>query len=129
MNTAAPGISPRKAKSEHPVTKKPVPPKFLGGGTPAIPADDEDRRARSGELDHFAAESIFRARHREPDLARIFRPGIVEPFDDFRSTNPPTNRELLDAPGRHFIDSGFRLKALHRVILNSARYQLSSDIR
>ena len=52
--------------------------------------------------------------------------GLVEPFDDFRSTNPPTNRQLLDRLAEYFVDSGFRLKALHRIILNSRAYQLSS---
>jgi hypothetical protein len=51
----------------------------------------------------------------------------VEPFDDFRSTNPPSDRELLDRLASYFADSGFRLKALHRIILNSRTYQLSSQ--
>ena len=55
-----------------------------------------------------------------------FQRGIVEPFDDFRSTNRPTHPELLDALARYFIDSGFRFKALHRLILNSKTYQLSA---
>jgi hypothetical protein len=50
----------------------------------------------------------------------------VEPYDDFRLSNPPTNPELLDRLARYFADSGFRLKALHRIILNSRTYQLSS---
>ena len=56
-----------------------------------------------------------------------FGAGIVEPFDDFRSTNIPTNRELLDRLAGYFVENGFRLKALHRIILNSRTYQLSSQ--
>ena len=55
-----------------------------------------------------------------------FQRGIVEPFDDFRSTNRPTHPELLDALAQYFIDSGFRFKALHRLILNSRTYQLAA---
>ncbi len=110
---------------EHPVLKKPVPPKFLGGETPRI-SQGEDRRVSlakwitSPENPYFARAMVNRIWH------EYFQTGIVEPFDDFRSTNPPSNRELLDRLAAFFIDSGFHLKALHRLILNSRTYQLSS---
>ena len=53
--------------------------------------------------------------------------GLVEPEDDLRTTNPPTNAPLLDALARHFVDSGFDLRALMRLILESRVYQLSSS--
>ncbi|WP_202908912.1 DUF1549 domain-containing protein [Roseimaritima ulvae] len=56
----------------------------------------------------------------------FFRRGLIEPEDDIRDTNPPTNPELLAALETHFINSGFDLKELVRVITNSAAYQLSS---
>ncbi len=52
--------------------------------------------------------------------------GIVDPVDDFRSTNPPVNPELLDALQAEFVRGGFRLRPLMRHILNSQTYQLSS---
>ena len=52
--------------------------------------------------------------------------GIVEPFDDFRSTNMPSNPKLLDRLADHFIQNGFRLRPLHRAILNSRVYQSAS---
>ena len=52
--------------------------------------------------------------------------GIVEPVDDFRDSNPPSNEELLTALAQDFIDSGFDQKHVIRTILNSATYQLSS---
>ena len=45
--------------------------------------------------------------------------GIVEPVDDFRDTNPPSNPELLDALAEDFVKNGYRLKPLMRTILNS----------
>jgi hypothetical protein len=51
--------------------------------------------------------------------------GIVEPEDDLRSTNPPTNPPLLDALARRFVASGYDSRALIRVILESRVYQLS----
>lgn len=56
----------------------------------------------------------------------FFGRGIVEPEDDFRETNPPSNPRLLDALARDFAESGHDLKRLVRTILSSATYQLSS---
>ena len=53
--------------------------------------------------------------------------GLVEPVDDFRDTNPPSNAELLDALAEHFIASGFDLQDLIRTITNSSVYQLSAS--
>lgn len=52
--------------------------------------------------------------------------GLVNPIDDLRETNPPTNPELLDALADSFVKSGYDLKGLLRLILNSRVYQLSS---
>ena len=38
--------------------------------------------------------------------------GLVEPVDDFRDTNPPTNPELLDALSQHLVRSRWDLKAV-----------------
>ena len=112
---------------EHPVTKKPVAPKLLGGA--ALLSDGpEDRRVAlaawitSPANPYFARATVNRIWH------EYFQTGIVEPFDDLRMSNPPTNPELLDALAAHFVKSGFRLKEVHRVILNSRTYQLSSRL-
>lgn len=52
--------------------------------------------------------------------------GLVEPEDDFRSTNPPTNPALLDLLAARVVESGFNLKAVMRQILTSRVYQLTS---
>jgi hypothetical protein len=52
--------------------------------------------------------------------------GIVEPVDDFRDSNPPSNDELLDGLTAEFVAGGFDLKALIRTILLSRTYQLSA---
>ena len=53
--------------------------------------------------------------------------GLVEPEDDMRATNPPTNPELLDALAKHFVDSKYDLKALVRAICLSSTYRLSCE--
>ena len=52
--------------------------------------------------------------------------GIVEPVDDFRDSNPPSNAELLDALANDFREGNFQQKHILRVILNSHTYQRSS---
>jgi len=52
--------------------------------------------------------------------------GLVNPIDDLRETNPPSNPELLDAMADTFVKSGFDLKQLLRLILTSKTYQLSA---
>ncbi|MBD3672618.1 MAG: DUF1553 domain-containing protein, partial [Planctomycetaceae bacterium] len=53
--------------------------------------------------------------------------GLVEPVDDMRATNPPTNVALMEALTDHFIESGFDIKQLIRTIMTSRLYQLSSQ--
>ena len=56
----------------------------------------------------------------------FFGRGLVEPEDDLRVTNPPTNPALLAALAQSFVDSNFNLKQLCRTICDSSTYQLSS---
>lgn len=56
----------------------------------------------------------------------FFRHALVEPLDDMRTTNPPSNPQLLEALARHFVEHNFDLKDLIRTICCSKTYQLSS---
>jgi hypothetical protein len=58
--------------------------------------------------------------------AHFFGRGIVDPLDDMRVTNPPSNPELLDALAKDLIDSKYSLKQLIKTICKSRTYQLSS---
>jgi hypothetical protein len=51
--------------------------------------------------------------------------GLIEPIDDIRAGNPPTNPELLDWLTQEFIDSGFDTEELIKRICKSRTYQLS----
>jgi len=55
--------------------------------------------------------------------------GLVEPVDDLRATNPPTNPALWKALNAEFVGKKYDLRQLMRVILNSRAYQLSSATR
>ncbi|HEV3437633.1 MAG TPA: DUF1549 and DUF1553 domain-containing protein [Gemmata sp.] len=58
--------------------------------------------------------------------AHFFGRGIVDPLDDMRVTNPPSNPELLNALAQNLVDNKFSLKALIKTICKSRTYQLSS---
>lgn len=100
-------------------------PAALGETIPEI-APDEDPRLKladwmsSPENPFFAKSAVNRY------WKHFFRRGLIEPEDDIRDTNPPTNPELLAALEKHFLESGFDLKELVRVITRSNAYQLSS---
>jgi len=50
--------------------------------------------------------------------------GIVEPVDDFRDSNPPSNPALLEAVTSYFEAKGMRLRPLVSWIMKSRTYQL-----
>ena len=58
--------------------------------------------------------------------AHFMGKGIVDPVDDMRVTNPPSNPELLDALAKELVDHQYSLKHLIKVICKSRTYQLSS---
>ncbi len=51
--------------------------------------------------------------------------GIIEPVDDIRAGNPPTNPELLDRLTKEFVAGGFDTRKLIKTICKSRTYQLS----
>jgi hypothetical protein len=109
----------------HPTTRKKQEPIAFGSSVGPL-APEDDRRARladwltRGDNPYFAPSLVNRVWY------HLLGRGIVEPVDDFRATNPPSNPELLDALAKEFGRNGCRLKPLIRSILNSQTYQLAS---
>ncbi len=58
--------------------------------------------------------------------AHFFGRGVVDPIDDMRVTNPPSNPELLDALADEFVKHGYSLKHLVKTIAKSRTYGLDS---
>ena len=58
--------------------------------------------------------------------AHFFGRGIVDPLDDMRVTNPPSNAALLEALAKDFVEHGYSLKHVIRTIAKSRTYQLSA---
>ena len=116
----APGGSVR-----HPVSNEVMQPTPLAGAPLPTPAGIDPRETLADWL--FAPENPFFARAMANRVwGQFFGRGIVHPVDDFRTTNPPSNPELLDALAADFATNGFDLKRLMRRIMNSRLYQISS---
>ena len=109
----------------HPVTGEVMKPRPLFGEAPPTAEGDDQREALAAWItspqNHLFAQVMANR-----VWADLMTRGFVEPVDDMRATNPPTNAPLLKALGENFRDSGFSLTELVRVIANSHVYQLSS---
>jgi mono/diheme cytochrome c family protein len=58
-----------------------------------------------------------------------FGSGLVRTENDFGARGaPPTHPELLDFLAARLIESGWSIKAMHRLIMHSQTYQLSSGV-
>lgn len=100
-------------------------PAALGDNIGEITAD-EDPRLRLGEWMSSKKNPFFAKALVNRYWKHFFKRALIEPEDDIRDTNPPTNPKLLAALENHFISSGFDLKELVKVITQSNAYQLSS---
>lgn len=113
------------AQTEHRKTRVMLKPAGLGEPELDIAPDDDPRLAlvdwMSKKDNPFFARALVNRYWKH-----FFKRGLVEPEDDLRDSNPPTNPELFEALAKSFTDSGYDLKELVRVITQSHAYQLSS---
>src|SRR5437762_4036347 len=109
------------AEVEHPKTGKKVAPHVPFGQAPPLQNDDERRDPfvawlTSKENPLFAKAMANRA------WSYFFGRGIIEPVDDIRGSNPPSNPELLEALKDDFVSNGFNVRHLMRNICLSRTY-------
>jgi hypothetical protein len=115
--------SPTELRVVHPRTKQPVQPAFLDGKVVPFEETDFPRQELARWMTshpYFAEATVNRI------WSQFFGRGIVDPVDDFRSTNPPSHPQLLRRLAEDFARNGYRLKRLARLIVQSRAYQLSS---
>jgi hypothetical protein len=117
----------RTGEVQNPRTKSPARPRFLGAPTPDLRAGD-----RLGAVADWVAseDNPFFARAQANRIwLHLMGRGLVDPNDDFRATNPPTNPELLEWLARDFAAGGFRLKRTVKAVMTSRTYQLAAASR
>ena len=96
--------------------------RVLGGGQIDLQTY-EDPREPVYEWMTGPAQDLFARAFVNRVWARYFGRGIVEPPDDLSLANPPSNGPLLEHLTQEFIDSGYDMKMLHRMITGSRTYQ------
>lgn len=110
---------------KQPRTGQTMPVHLLLQGEVTVPRE-EDRRAvfadwlTQKDNPFFAKASVNRI------WGHLMGRGLVEPVDDFRDSNPPSNAALLDELARLFVANDFSQKWAIRTIMTSRTYQLSS---
>jgi hypothetical protein len=93
----------------------------------AVPFESEaDRRAVLADWLTSPENPYFSRAITNRVWANFFGVGLVESVDDLRLTNPPSNAALFDAASGYLVEHGYDVKALMRVILQSATYARSS---
>ncbi len=106
-------------------TQKPAEPKPLDAAPMTVSTDDDPRQKLVDWMvdtkNPFFAKTVANRY-----WAHFFGRGIVDPLDDMRITNPPSNPELLDALAKNLVDNKYSLKTLIKTICKSRTYQLSS---
>ena len=111
-------------EASHPRTGKRLKPKPLGGDEME---NDLDRRIPLADWLTSPENKMFTHAIVNRYVQFLLGSGLVEPVDDMRSTNPPSNQELIDALAADLVEHKFDLKRLMRVIMTSRLYSLSSQ--
>jgi len=113
---------------KHPKDGRVVKPQFMialsSSSAAAIPDGPQRREAladwvTSKDNPYFAKAIVNRM------WSYFMGKGIVDPVDDIRASNPPSNPALLDALEKDFVAHGFDLRHLMRTIAGSRAYQTS----
>ena len=105
----------------HPIDDRVMPPRFLGGEIPRL--GRRDRRAVLAEWLTAPDNPWFARNLANIAWAQFFGRGIVEPVDDVRLSNPPSNPELLDFLAATLVADGYDFRRLIRMITLSHAYQ------
>ena len=109
----------------HPRSGLKIAPRPLGGPDFQLARYDDPRHSlvrwmTRPENPYFARTMVNRM------WAHFLGRGIIHPIDDARSTNPPSNPQLLDALAEDFVNHQYDVKRLVRNICNSYAYRLDS---
>jgi len=114
-------------ESRHFLTNAVMKPKFLGGETPEM-KPGEDRRKVLAEWLASPRNPFFARNISNIIWSHFTGVGVVEPVDDVRVSNPPSNPELLDAMAAKLTEYNYNFRKLVRDICVSKTYQRSTKV-
>jgi hypothetical protein len=98
--------------------------KFPYGNAPQT-APKASRREQLAKWIATADNQYFAKSYVNRQWSYLFGVGLIEPVDDIRAGNPPSNPKLLDRLTQEFVQSGFNVRHMIRLICKSRTYQHS----
>jgi hypothetical protein len=114
----------KSGEIKHDRTGEVAPPRFpFTVNTDVGPA--ELRRGQAAKWVTSAENPYFARSYANRLWGYLLGVGLIEPIDDIRAGNPPTNPELLDRLTAEFVKSKFDVRHMIRTICKSRTYQLS----
>jgi len=112
---------------KHPLNGKVLPPRPLFGSATLDEDPEADPREALARWMTAPENRYFPQVMANRVWADLMGRGIVDPVDDIRATNPPSNGPLLTALGEDFRNHKYDVKHLIRTIMASSVYGLSSE--
>ncbi len=109
---------------KHLLTSAPVPPK-VPYDSDLVKASATSRREAFADWMTSADNDYFAMSYANRIWGYLTGTGVIEPLDDIRAGNPPSNPELLQYLTNEFVRSGFNVRHLMKLITGSRTYQLS----
>lgn len=109
----------------HPVGGRVMPPVYLGANQPDVAG--KDRRQLLADWLASPQNPFFAENFTNRVWHHFFGIGIVEPVDDVRVSNPPSNEPLLKDLAKRFTESNYDMRKLIREICQSEAYQRSTE--
>lgn len=109
----------------HPVTRRAMPPKYLGGDL--AKTEGKDRRDVMAEWLASPQNPFFAQNFANRVWSHFFGIGIIDPVDDVRISNPASNPELLAELAKKFTSYRYDFRQLVRDICNSHTYQRATE--
>ncbi len=114
-------------ESRHFLTQAVMKPKFLGGDTPEMKPGEDRRKVLAGWM--ASPSNPFFARNIANIVWSHFNGvGVVEPVDDVRVSNPPSNPALIAAMAEHLTEYNYDMRKFVRDVCNSQTYQRSTKV-
>lgn len=110
----------------HPRTGDKMQPQAFGGSRVEF-VKGEDPRVKLADWMVAADNPYFAHALTNRLWGHYFKIGLVDPVDDLRATNPPSNAELYDALAKEFVDHKYDVRHVTRLMLTSRLYSLSTE--
>lgn len=114
----------KEGEVKHERTGKVTPPAFPFPAKVSESMAEHSRREKLADWITSADNRYFALSYVNRLWGYLMGVGLIDPLDDIRAGNPPSNPALLDYLTSEFVNSGFNTRRIIRLICQSRAYQL-----